>query len=113
MHELALAEQIVDVALNASQGEPGQVTALGVRVGALSGVNVETLRFCLRAACDDRGLTGAELRLEPAPARVRCECGAQYEVEDVFEGCPDCGGFVREIVAGMDVSLEYVEVENE
>jgi hydrogenase nickel incorporation protein HypA/HybF len=113
MHELALSQQIVRAALEAGGAEPGQVTAVCVRVGALSGVNVETLRFCLRATCDERGLSRADLRLEPVAALLRCECGAEYEADDVFIACPACGGFVREIAAGMDVSLEYVEVEDE
>ncbi len=112
MHELALSENIVRTALDASGEKRDRITAIGVEVGALSAVNVSSLEFCLRMMLDERGLEGAEVRITPVPALAQCECGSRYEARDMFSPCPECGGFLREVIAGKDVIIQYVEVEN-
>ena len=113
MHELALSESIVASVLNACGVEAGRVRRIAVRVGALSSANVDSLEFCLRMVLDHRGLRDAEAAITRVPARIRCECGRCYTTEDMFEGCPDCGGYRREVLEGTDVTVEYVEVEDE
>jgi hydrogenase nickel incorporation protein HypA/HybF len=112
MHELALAEQIVQTALNACGERHGRMTAIAVQVGALSSVSPSALEFCMRALLDNRGLTQTQAQISCVPARVRCACGREYETEDMFAPCPDCGDFMREIIEGSDVIIQHVEVED-
>lgn len=113
MHELVLSENIVRTALSASGVDKGSITAIVVQVGALSAVNVSTLEFCLRLALDEHRMPQTEVRLNAVPALVECECGLRYRSEDMFGPCPDCGSFVREIIEGKEVTIQYVEVEDE
>jgi len=113
MHEMSLSQQIVATAVEAAESRDGRVAGICVEVGALSATNVESLSFWLEETLRSRGLEGAELQVQQPPARMRCECGAEYEAEDMFAGCPECGGFSRETLSGKDVRVKWVEVEDD
>ena len=112
MHELALSENILGLALATPEAETGRLRALTVKVGALSGASVASLEFCMNIVLEQRAIAGVQVRLVEEPARARCACGKEYAAESLFEGCPACGGFQREIVAGRDVTLQSIEVED-
>jgi len=112
MHELALSDRIVRTVLSSDAAAGRRLTAIAVRVGALSAVNVSSLEFCMRLVLNERGMGGTQVRIAPEPAVVQCECGLRYEADDMFSPCPRCGGFNREVVSGTDVTIEYVEVDD-
>ena len=113
MHELALSQTIVDSVLEACPGGAASVRAIAVRVGTLSAVNADSLEFCLGLVLQERGLAAARAEVTWVPARIRCACGQSYETDDMLEGCPKCGGYRREVLDGKDVTVQYVEVEDE
>jgi hydrogenase nickel incorporation protein HypA/HybF len=113
MHELALSESIAATVLRECGVSPEKVRKIGLEVGALSGVNVASLEFCMRVVLDQRGMEEASAEIAEMPARCECACGRTYQTTDMFEPCPDCGGFDRDIVAGTDLTIQYVEVEDE
>lgn len=113
MHELALSQSIVDCVLRECEVEKERIRGIGLRIGTLSGVNLSSLEFCMRTVLDQHGMNGAEARIEEAPAVVKCACGRRYRPADMFQPCPECGEFEREIVEGTDLTIEYIEVEDE
>jgi len=62
MHELSLAEHLVELALEAAPGE--RVLSLHLRVGTLSCVAPEPLRFCFALAAEGTCLQGARLDID-------------------------------------------------
>ena len=113
MHELALSDNIVRTVLDACGTVPEKVRKIGLEVGALSAVNVSSLEFCMQAMLEQSGMAQAQVEIKEVPASVECACGRTYEPTDMFSPCPDCGGFDRRVVAGTDVTIQYVEVEDE
>ncbi len=113
MHELALSQTIVDSVLKACPGGEASVRVVAVQVGALSAVNADSLEFCLGLVLQELGLTAARAEVTWVPARIRCACGQCYETDDMMEGCPKCGGYRRDVLAGKDVTVQYVEVDDE
>jgi len=113
MHELALSESIVRTVLDACGARPERVRKIGLEVGALSAVNVSSLEFCMLAVLEQSGMEGVTVEIKEVPARVECACGRTYEPADMFTPCPDCGGFSRRVVAGTDLTIQYVEVDDE
>ncbi len=113
MHEFALSESIVRTVLDACGNAPERVRKIGLEVGALAAVNVSSLEFCMQVVCEQSGMGDATVEIVEVPARVECACGAAYEPEDMFTPCPDCGGFSRTVVAGNDLTVQYVEVDDE
>jgi len=113
MHEMALSQRIVDTAAEAAEERDGRMTGICIAVGALSATNVESLSFWLEETLRSRGLEGADVEMEQPAADMRCECGEEYEARDMFSGCPECGSFSREVLSGMDVTVKWVEVEDD
>lgn len=113
MHEMALSQQIVETAARAAEDREGRISGICIEVGALSATNVESLSFWLQETLKSRGLGDAEVEMKQPAARVRCECGEDYEADDMFAGCPECGGFSREVVSGKEVTVKWVEVEED
>lgn len=113
MHELSLAKGIVKTALDTPGVSRDNLKALSVEVGALSSVDRLSLEFCLLSLCEEMLSGDVSVNVSFVPARVVCECGHEYSPEGLFEPCPKCGGFEREIIAGKDTTLESVEVDDE
>jgi len=113
MHEMALSEDIVRTCREAVGPDAEQITAIAVDVGALSAVNVDTLDFCLGMVLEQSGMGSPRVQITLVPAKMRCACGCVYTANDMFAGCPQCDGFAREILEGKDVTVRYVEVDDE
>ena len=111
MHEAGICESMVEAALRACNGRV--LTALWVEVGALSSANAEALRFWMELVLQQRGLSGVAVHITAVPALLHCRCGTRYATADLFTGCPACGGCDRQVLAGMDVTLKYAEVEDD
>ena len=112
MHELSLSEGILNAALSAPGVDEARLRALNVKVGALSGTSISALSFCLELVLEQKGLKNVKVNILESPARVRCRCGHEYCPPNLWDGCPECGGFDRQILEGRDVTLDSVEVED-
>ncbi len=111
MHELSLADAIVSALLKMCANEPwGKVQRIRLRVGALRQVFPEMLEFAFATVVKDTALEGAILEIEEVPLEWRClDCGNQWREDSGT--CPFCGSFKRETLAGMELEIHSVEVE--
>jgi Zn finger protein HypA/HybF involved in hydrogenase expression len=73
MHELSIAMGIVNAALDESRRRDVQVSAVHLRLGALSGVLKDALLFSYEVACLDTPLQGSQLIVEDVPVIVFCQ----------------------------------------
>ncbi len=120
MHELSLAYSIGEIAMAALRDNTGfqppeptlTVGGVWVRVGDLSGVDPEALQFCFEVVRGEWVETaGAVLRIERAPARVRCAgCGWTSELSLGEAGCPSCGALGHELISGRELEVFRVEL---
>ena len=108
MHELAIAESVVDTV---TQRLPGAtVTCVHLEIGALSGVVADSIRFCFDLATEGTGLAGARLEITEPPARCRCRaCGAQFQPESPVVLCP-CGSPDVAVLSGEQLKIVSVQV---
>ena len=103
MHELSIAESICR-SVSDRVGN-GRVEEMVVEVGALSGVNADSLEFCLGEVARLQEVLLDRFVIERVPARAECSCGHTYEARDLLEPCPKCGGFSRSFVGGEDIVI--------
>ena len=73
MHELSIAMRVVETLTEDLADEPGDVVSVRLRVGALSGVVSDALRFAWDVACRDTRLDGAALEIDEVAARIWCD----------------------------------------
>jgi hydrogenase nickel incorporation protein HypA/HybF len=112
VHELSIATAIVAIAAEHAQGR--RVTAVDVKIGRLRQVVPDALAFAFELATEGTKLAGAELVVEHVPVRVACRaCGAETEATGFPFGCADCGAVDVDVVAGDELLVEALELEDE
>jgi len=113
MHELSIATSVVAVAARLAGEHPGcRVAAVTLRIGRLTCVHDEALRFAFAAAREDTPLADADLRIVDVPVRVWCAaCGVERELPGLQRlACPDCGRPSGDIRSGRELDLESLEL---
>ncbi len=113
MHELGIATEALEQALaRAQEAGADRITCIGLRVGALSGVDPESLEFALEALLPGTPAAGAAIEIEPVEASARCpSCGREYAVgADFLLLCPDCGRPGTAFSGGRELHLSRIEV---
>ena len=114
MHELSIADAILDAVRDEAEKRPGvHVTKVGVRIGALSGVEPEALHFGFTALVQGTDLESLELVIEHVPRRQRCPaCDFTFEVAEDSLACPRCANDQTLLAGGEELDLAYLEVED-
>ena len=112
MHELSVASAVLNTAVKHAQGR--RVKHICVQAGALRQVVPESLRFYWEIVARDSECEGATLELIEVPVRLRCrDCDREWTPELPVFRCPGCGGAGVEVAAGEELSVDYIEVEEE
>ena len=113
MHELAIAMGIVDAALDEARERGVHVTAVHLRLGALSGVVKDALLFSYEVACQDTPLAGSRLIVEEVPVIVFCprckDTRVLSSVQSFF--CPECNTPTMDIRKGKELEVFALEVD--
>ena len=113
MHELSIAMGIVEAALDEAKQRNVQVSAVHLRLGALSGVVKDALLFSYEVACQDTPLEGSRLVIEEIPVAVFCpQCNERRVLESVqLFICPECSSPTGEVLQGKELEVYALEVE--
>jgi hydrogenase nickel incorporation protein HypA/HybF len=112
MHELSIARRIVCIAEAHAEGR--RVTAVEVQVGALRQVVPSALDFAFELVAAGTNVAGAELEVEQVMPRIRCaRCRFETDVSGFPLACLRCGGLDVDIVAGDELLVASVELEEE
>lgn len=112
MHELSVAQHLVEVVTEALGDAPPHVVAVQVSVGPLSGVVPQALRFAWEPATSGTLLHGSSLDVEEVRATVYCtRCGTERELQDVTcVRCPVCSTPTPRVIRGRELEVTSVTV---
>ena len=113
MHELAVTEEILRVALeHAERAQAKQITDIHLVIGALSTIVDDSIQFYFDFLSPDTIAGGAKLHFERIPARLRCrQCQTEFEPQERDYNCPQCNTLGGEVVAGKEFYLDSMQVE--
>jgi hydrogenase nickel incorporation protein HypA/HybF len=112
MHELAIAEAMVRIAEETAAGR--RVTAVELKVGALRQVVPSALEFSFGLVAQGTVVEGAELEIEQVPVAVECRrCGETTRPDGFPLACVACGGVDVAVVAGEELLVEWLELDDE
>ncbi len=112
MHEMSLTESLVQMIEEegARQGFT-KVSVVRLKIGALSHVEPDAMRFCFDAVARGAIVEGARLEIELTPGQAWCmDCGKSAEVKERFATCPHCGGVRLQVTGGDEMRLAELEV---
>jgi hydrogenase nickel incorporation protein HypA/HybF len=112
LHELAIAESVVEIARRHAAGR--QVTKVYLKVGHLRQVVPSALAFSFELVAQGTPVEGAELEMEEIPVTGRCrECGAESQLTEFPLQCAACRAFDLEILQGEELYVESLELEEQ
>ena len=112
MHELSIAEAVVGIVSQHARGR--RVYEVDLKVGHLRQVVPSALQFAFELLTDGTELEGAELVIREVPARGRCrECGEETVVSSFPLQCGSCGGLDLAVLAGEELRVDALELEEE
>jgi hydrogenase nickel incorporation protein HypA/HybF len=113
MHELAITEQIAEIAIrHGEKNQAEKVTDLYLVIGELSTVIDESVQFYWDLITDETICMGAKLHFDRIPARFKClDCEKEYGLsEGDLRPCPQCGSTRMEILQGKEFHLESINI---
>jgi hydrogenase nickel incorporation protein HypA/HybF len=109
MHEVAITQEIVAIAIR--QAEGARVKRVVIEIGRLTAVLPDAVRFCFEACAEGSPVAGAELDIIVVPGRGRCRaCGNEQALDQPLGLCP-CGKTEFDWLAGEELRVKSVEVQ--
>lgn len=115
MHEMGIANSILEGVAKELQRRPGtRAVKVGVRIGALAGVDPDALSFAFEALTLDTEFAGLAIDIDYVAPRSRCrDCGREFELRNYELLCPQCGSLSTERISGDELEFKYLEIEQE
>ncbi len=115
MHELSIAVSMVEaVCEEAERNGAERVSAVYLKLGALSGVVRDALAFSFDVAAAGTLLEGASLEIEDVPVVVFCpRCRAEQPLPDRLDlRCPACGMPTPDVRQGRELEITAIEIHS-
>jgi hydrogenase nickel incorporation protein HypA/HybF len=113
MHELAITEEVVRIANEKAQ-ELGasRVTRIELHLGALSGIVADSVAFYFEHLGKGTLCEAAGLEFIRITARARCRnCRGEFEPAEFDWTCPDCDHVGADLLAGREMAVANIEIE--
>ncbi len=113
LHEITVALSLLEgVETTAREQGIDRVSAVHVRIGALSGIVRDALLFSWDAVTAETICEGSQLRLEEIPLVVYCERCLGERAPRPGSGllCPECETVSPRVVRGREMELVAMEV---
>jgi len=115
MHELTIAQNIISIVEEevAKQGDSGTVKKVFFKAGKMHAIIPESLKFGFEILKkDSKVVNQANLEIDEIPLRIKCKkCGLEKNIEEPIFYCSKCNSFDIEIISGMDMFVESIELE--
>ena len=113
MHEMALAEGVLQIVEDAARREGfARVRAVWLEIGQLASVEPDAMRFCFDAVTRRSVAEGARLEIVATPGAAWCmKCSQPVALAALGEACPRCGSYQLQVTGGDAMRAKELEVE--
>jgi hydrogenase nickel incorporation protein HypA/HybF len=113
MHELSLAEAIVGTIKNlCAQSAWLRVRRIVLKIGRMRQVDPELLVFALGVAGKGTVMEETDVSVMELPIVFKCKtCGQKSEGESMVFACSYCRSTNVDVISGMELEIESMEVE--
>jgi hydrogenase nickel incorporation protein HypA/HybF len=114
MHELAVTQSILNIALRHGESASAQrILAINLVIGDLTGFLDDSIQFYFDFLSKDTIAQGAQLNFERIAPRARCHsCGTEYTPPNSrLWTCPECDALGGEVISGKEFSVSSIEIE--
>ena len=113
MHELSIVASLFEILEEKAREQNAvRITAVQLRVGRLSGVVPDLIESAFDMYKKGTLAAGARLEIEVVPFSFKCRtCGGEAFRDEMPYTCAACGSADMELLGGMDLVVEKIEVE--
>jgi hydrogenase nickel incorporation protein HypA/HybF len=113
MHEMSIVMQIIETAKSSVPDDMHhtRIEQVNVRIGRLSCVVPDNLRFCFTAATDKTPLADTKLNIEEISATARCHsCQHDWIIDGPVFMCKKCNAKNIEVVSGRELEILSIDI---
>lgn len=112
MHELSIAQSIVELAEDVAMKEKANsIKSIDIEIGALSGVVLDALDFAMEMTIKSTKLENAEINYLKKIGIASCKgCKIQFETEDLLALCPKCNQANYKIIDGKQLKIRSLTI---
>jgi hydrogenase nickel incorporation protein HypA/HybF len=112
MHELAITQSILEIALRHAPEPDQRITGINLVIGQLSSMIDDCVQFYWDIISENTLAQGATLHFRRIPAELTCRsCGLSYPMKGEDFTCPGCGSAAVRVTSGEEFFVESIEVE--
>jgi hydrogenase nickel incorporation protein HypA/HybF len=113
VHEFSLTLNLIEIAEDqARRAGASSIVGLSVKIGMLSGVVPDAIKFAFDACARGTLAEGASLEIIDVQAIGRChQCSEECRMESLIDACPNCGSFALDILQGQEMTLTEMEID--
>lgn len=113
MHEMGIAMEIIRIARESVPADlpDARIEKIHLKIGKLSLIVTDSLRFCFEAATRGTPLESTRLEIKEVPAAARCQgCSHQWVIETPVFVCPACREGRIELLSGRELDIDSIEI---
>ena len=113
MHEVSLMKNLLAVVEKAAEREGSDhVDVIHLRLGEMSGVNIDSLTFAFEVLSEGTVAEKGRLEFERIPLVIRCnDCNYDSQPETLVFRCPKCESTKMELISGREMEIDYILVD--
>jgi hydrogenase nickel incorporation protein HypA/HybF len=113
MHELAVTQSILDIALrHANEAGAKRITDINLVVGQFSSIVDDSVQFYWDIIAKETIAYGATLHFNRIPGEMTCsDCGNTFRPTDETFECPNCSSVLVRITKGEEFRVDSIDVE--
>ena len=113
MHEMSIVAGVLDIVENEARSAGATViNSVEIEVGALAGVEVDSLEFCFEVARKDTLAANASLVIHEIPGLGHCsDCGQDVAMDYFMAVCSACGEGLLEVLQGQELRVRSLNVD--
>lgn len=114
MHELSIAQSIVDTVLASTAERPtAAVASIHLRIGPLSDIAQDALQFGFDVITRGTRLEHTMLAIEAVSIVARCrKCNLDFDVHNFLFLCPECGNVDVQLLRGNELEIDHIMLED-
>jgi len=113
MHEMSIAEGILDVALDTlRQHDATVIHSVQLDLGLMSGVEPDSLLFCWEAVTKGTPVEGSRIEINTIPIEGKClDCDKTFPVENYKFICPHCDSHFVQTIGGRELQVTSMDID--
>ena len=113
MHELAVTQSILDIALrHANEADAKRITSINLVIGEFASIVDDSVQFYWEILAKDTIAKDAQLHFERIPGEMTCtNCKLSFHPKDSDFACPNCESKFVQITKGDEFRVDSIDVE--